>query len=122
MSRWTLIAFGLAIVFFALSISTAVYELTSPYIWTWHIAVRKAYSIVAFSVLGYAARRALDERKVARPAVATIVAVAAYSAAIEVAQFLAGSQEGLKWNAVDVACGAVGGLIGSLAVSVTTRR
>jgi hypothetical protein len=36
---------------------------------------------------------------------------AAYSAAIEVGQYLNTAREGLWWNAFDVACGALGGAI-----------
>jgi hypothetical protein len=114
--RWTLIACGLAIVFFALAVSNEVYELTSPPSLSWHILLRKLYSIAAFSVLGYAVRRAFDEQGVTRSPLATVLAVAGYSALIEFAQAAEGSQEGLLWNAIDVACGVIGGAIGDLAV------
>jgi hypothetical protein len=112
MKRWTLIACGLAIVFFALALSNAVYEFTSPFALSWHVLLRKFYSIVAFSLVGYAARRAFDEHGISRSPLVAIVALAAYSGLIEIGQALLGSQEGLLWNAVDVVCGALGGLIG----------
>jgi hypothetical protein len=112
MKRWTLIACGLAIVFFALALSNAVYELTSPFELSWHILLRKFYSIVAFSLVGYAARRAFDEHGISRSPLVAVIAVAAYSALIEIGQALLGSHEGLLWNTVDVVCGAIGGLIG----------
>lgn len=111
---------GLAIVFFALALSTTVYEMTSPSALFWHVALRKVYSIAAFSLVGYAARRAFDEHAISRSPLVTILAVAAYSGLIEVAQALEGSQEGLAWNTIDVVCGAIGGLIGNAIVRRTT--
>lgn len=116
MKRWTLIACGLAIVFFALALSNAVYELTSPFALSWHVLLRKVYSIVAFSLVGYTARRAFDEHGISRSPLVAIGAVAAYSGLIEIGQALLGSHEGLLWNAVDVVCGAIGGLIGDVLV------
>jgi hypothetical protein len=119
--RWTILACGLAIVFFALALSTTVYEVTSPSALSWHVVLRKAYSIIAFSLVGYAARRAFDEHAISRSPLVTVLAVAAYSALIEIAQTLEGSQEGLAWNAVDVLCGALGGLIGDAIVRRSAR-
>ena len=122
MKRWTLIATGLAIVFFALALSNAVYEMTSPWFLSWHVLLRKFYSIVAFSLVGYATRRAFDEHAVARSPVATPLAIALYSGLIEAGQALLGSREGFAWNSIDVACGAAGGLIGDAAVRFMQRR
>jgi hypothetical protein len=110
--RWTIAACAIALFFFVLSLNAEVYEFTSPSTWSWHIAVRKIYSIVAFSIVGYAARRAFDEQHIRRLPWVTMLTVALYSSAIEGAQAAMGSHEGLEWNAIDIACGALGGAIG----------
>ncbi|MEO6989981.1 MAG: hypothetical protein ABI346_08195, partial [Candidatus Baltobacteraceae bacterium] len=98
-----------------------VYALTSPWHLTWHVGLRKAYSVGAFALVGYAVRRALDDRDISRNVGWNVAAIAVYSAFIELAQALAGSNEGLGWNAIDVACGALGGLLGELAVRAFDR-
>ncbi len=88
--------------------------------------LRKVYSIVAFTVLGFIVNRALSPTR--RPAVRAALIVAAFSAVIEVAQKLGGAQEGLLSNAIDVACGALGGWLGAVlartvsAAMVAARR
>ena len=91
--------------------SNAVYELTSPSAFSWHVLFRKTYSIGAFALVGFTADNALapSTRVAARGA----FLVGLYSGAIEVAQAALGSHEGLGWNAIDVACGALGGAIGA---------
>lgn len=99
---------------YAIALSDAAYELTSPVELSFHVLLRKTYSIVAFALVGYLLRRALRESGRDAPRatiVACIAGVAAYSAAIEVGQWLAGSHEGLAWNAFDTFCGAVGGTL-----------
>jgi VanZ family protein len=49
------------------------------------------------------------------PAIVVVLIIALYSAGIEYGQWLHGSKEGLVWNAIDTACGALGG---ALAVAV----
>jgi hypothetical protein len=102
-----------ALAFLALAISHSVYDLTSPAWLSWHIVLRKAYSIVAFSIVAFFLRMAIRERGGTAGYAGTALALALYSAAIEVGQFLHGSREGLSWNAVDVVCGGIGGLIAS---------
>jgi hypothetical protein len=111
---WTLVAVAVATFFFVIAISHEIYEATSPSWLSWHVALRKAYSIVAFTIVGYLFRQALAENGKPSPPVTLIAGVALYSAAIEVAQFLHGSKEGLGWNAVDTACGALGGALSTL--------
>lgn len=113
MTRWTWIASLLAVVFFALALSSDVYALTSPWHLSWHVWLRKAYSVIAFGIVGFAARRALDDHRLPRNVGWNVLLLAGYSALIELVQFLGGSKEGLGWNAVDVACGALGGLLGN---------
>ncbi len=93
------------------AVSQAFYELTSPSYLSWHVLLRKAYSVAAFATLGYLLRRSLAENGRTRVVVPCITGVAAFSGLIEVGQFFAGSHEGLAWNAFDVACGALGGFI-----------
>ena len=111
MKWWTLAACLLATALFAVALRADVYEVTSPPAWSSHVFLRKVYSIVAFTLVGYAARRAAREHGVVLTATTTVVGTAAYSGLIEVGQSLNGSQEGLAWSLVDVACGAVGGVI-----------
>ncbi|MBV9648207.1 MAG: hypothetical protein JO043_12130 [Candidatus Eremiobacteraeota bacterium] len=101
----------LASFFFVLALSQQVYDVTSPASWSWHVAVRKLYSIGAFTLVGYALRRALWERGIRYAPWLTALLVGGYSALIEVAQAAMGSREGFAWNAVDIACGAVGGFL-----------
>jgi hypothetical protein len=82
-----------------------------------HILLRKAYSIAAFALVGLTAGLALPRSRQAALRMALLVA--AYSAAIEYAQYLNGSLEGPWWNAIDVACGAIGGWIGA---RITPKR
>jgi hypothetical protein len=72
-----------------------------------HVVLRKAYSIAAFALVGVTAELAFPSRR--RAALRMALLVGAYSAAIEYAQYLGGSEEGPIWNAIDVACGAIGG-------------
>ena len=123
LKRWTVAPAILAIFFFVLAVSHEVYDITSPASLSWHILLRKAYSIAACAGLGYALRRALAENAVRTNVPATcVLGVAAYSAAIEVAQHLHGATEGLGWNAFDTACGAVGGAVASIDVIFRRRR
>lgn len=109
--RWTIAAVVVATVLFVLANRDDVYLLTSPPGLSWHILLRKAYSVVAFALVGHLCRRALIEN--GRPHVITpcIAGIAAYSGLIEIGQYLGGSQEGLGWNAFDVVCGALGGAV-----------
>jgi hypothetical protein len=118
MSRpWTISAAVVAAALYAIALSGAVYELTSPVELSWHVLLRKSYSIGAFTLVGYLLRRALREQhrdNAGFTILTCIVGVAVYSAAIEVGQYFCGSTEGLAWNVVDTFCGAAGG---TLAVS-----
>jgi hypothetical protein len=102
-----------AVVFFALALRGDVYNATSPPDFRGHVALRKFYSIVAFAVVG--AAYAYARRGVSR--VDGALAIAIYSGAIEIGQWFT-SEELLRWNLFDVACGAVGGALG---VEILTR-
>jgi VanZ family protein len=99
-----------AAVLFWAATSDLVYEATSPTELSFHIALRKAYSIAAFALVGFTADKALGSSTKAVLRAAVLVGL--YSAAIEVTQDSLGSKEGLAWNVVDTLCGAVGGALG----------
>lgn len=71
------------------------------------VVLRKLYSIVAFTLIGFVVHAALGPAR--RPALRAALIVAAFSALIEVAQKLHHAREGLASNAFDIACGAFGG-------------
>lgn len=108
-----------AAVLFWAATSDVVYDATSPPDLSWHVALRKAYSVGAFALVGFLTTNALP--RTARPALRAAVLVAIYSAAIEVVQAFDGSHEGLTWNAVDIACGALGGALGASVARVAQR-
>lgn len=121
MKPWTISASVVAVIFFAAAISNEFYQLTSPLALSWHVLLRKMYSVIAFALVGYLMRRALAEHGRASVVVPCIVGIAAYSGAIEVVQAWLGSHEGFAWNAVDVACGAIGGALGSAGAARSPR-
>ena len=114
MKPWTIAASIVASALFVAALSDQFYELTSPSSLSWHVVLRKGYSIVAFTLVGYLGRRALIENGRHAVVLPCIAGVALYSALIEVGQALLGSREGLGWNAIDVACGAAGGFLSVL--------
>jgi hypothetical protein len=76
------------------------------------VLLRKLYSIAAFALLGLVVHVALPRSR--RPELRAALIVATFSAAIEVVQKLRGAPEGLLSNAIDIACGALGGWLGVL--------
>src|ERR1700686_3282715 len=111
MKHWTLLTIIAATILFVVALSTTIYDATSPTWLSWHVLLRKSYSVIAFALVGYLLRRALKEYD--RPdAIGTcVLGITAYSAAIEIGQAVVGSHEGLLLNAVDVACGTLGGAL-----------
>lgn len=81
---------------------------------------RKLYSIVAFTVLGFIVHKALPPTP--RPALRAALIVAIFSGFIEIAQKLDGATEGLLSNAIDIACGGLGGRLGVAVDRVLRRR
>jgi hypothetical protein len=134
---WIVAALVVATVFFIVALSADVYEDTSPahlasrlfgggtarfgrpFGISLHIVVRKFYSVVAFAIVGWTAQRALPPS--ARPALRMTLLVGLYSAAIEYGQWREGSTEGLRWNAFDVACGALGGYLAIVVDRIIAR-
>jgi hypothetical protein len=117
---WKAAALLIAAALFWAATSDEVYDATSPPTLSWHVLLRKAYSIAAFALVGFSADKALGPS--ARPLLRAALLVAAYSAAIEVAQAWHASQEGVWWNAVDVLCGAAGGALGVIAARIIRSR
>lgn len=81
--------------------------------------LRKTYSVVAFAIVGFFVAPLVRRRN---RILGDALVVAGFSAVIEVAQALTGSQEGYAWNAFDVGCGAVGGALGAYAWNAIMRR
>jgi hypothetical protein len=122
MKRWTLVAAIVAVGFYVVALSGAVYELTSPSGFSFHIALRKTYSVVAFAIVGFLYVKVVREWQGRVPSLLhTALAIAVYSGLIEVGQFLAHSHEGFASNVFDVACGAVGGALGRIAAGFTEK-
>ncbi|MDB5070292.1 MAG: hypothetical protein JWM87_1403 [Candidatus Eremiobacteraeota bacterium] len=84
------------------------------------VLLRKLYSIVAFALIGFVIDKALPGTR--RPALRAALIVAAFSAAIEIAQKLHGAREGPLSNAIDIACGALGGWLAVTAAHALARR
>ncbi len=106
--RW--LVFGvLAVGFFAIALNGDVYNLTSPPALSWHILLRKSYSIVAFALVGGAFVWASGGSLLT----STLV-VALYSAGIELGQHFTYGKEPFSWNVIDVMCGALGGALGAI--------
>ncbi len=115
-ARWIVFA-ALALMFYVVALSNEVYNLTSPVAWNWHVLLRKAYSVVAFIIIGIAYLRAAS----ASLTQAALV-VAAYSGLIEIGQHIENDgREPLYWNAVDIVCGGVGGALASLIRRIRAR-
>lgn len=94
------------------AVDNGVYEATSPTSLSYHVLLRKLYSVVAFAVVGFPIARARQLTGSSATASSIGWVVAGYSAVIEVLQFfLDPPPEGLLSNAIDVACGFFGGAI-----------
>lgn len=117
---WIAVAVVTAAALFWAATSNEVYDLTSPPALSWHVLLRKVYSVVAFALVGVTVDQAFGPSR--QPVARATLLVAGYSAAIEVVQWIDGSHEGLGWNAFDVLCGAAGGALGTLALRARTKR
>ncbi|HTJ26845.1 MAG TPA: VanZ family protein [Candidatus Limnocylindria bacterium] len=135
---WAIVALAAALVFFWAATTQSVYDHTSPggvaqrilgedaprvphnHWLSLHIILRKAYSIVAFALVGIVVDRMLPA--VRRRALRAAAIVALFSAVIEVAQTVIDhSPEGFASNVFDIACGAVGGWLGVVAARTASR-
>lgn len=84
------------------------------------VLLRKFYSILAFGLIGFVVDQALPQ--IRRRALRAAMIVAAFSAVIEVAQKLQGAPEGIVSEAIDVACGFVGGWLAVAITQALSRR
>jgi hypothetical protein len=118
-------------VFFWAALSKHVYNRTLPYRvlagifgdeneHSWETALRKLYSIGAFSIAGFVVDAALgpSRHRMLRAA----LVIAAFSACIEIGQALHHSHEPLAEHLFDVGCGAAGGCIGAWLGQIARRR
>jgi hypothetical protein len=117
---WNMVTTVVALALLAIAVSHSVYDITSPVWLSWHVVLRKFYSIVAFTIVGFCLRRALVENGRERLVASCILGVGAYSALIEVLQFFYGSHEGLGWNTFDTLCGALGGALATIDLWLVT--
>ncbi|MDQ6932867.1 MAG: VanZ family protein [Candidatus Eremiobacteraeota bacterium] len=102
-----------AVGFFAVSISPGIDEVTAPGTFARHMLLRKTYSVLAFSVLGYLLAWS-HKRTSTVSLVLSAVAIGAFSLLIEYFQYITGAHEGRIWNAADVLMGLFGGMLGAL--------
>lgn len=111
-AAWWAAAVAASLVLLVAAVDNGVYEATSPTAWSFHVILRKVYSIVAFAIVGFFVARArrLTSRSASAPSIGWTIA--GYSAVIEVLQyFLDPPPEGLLSNVIDIACGFLGGAI-----------
>jgi len=111
-AAWWGLAAVFAVVLLVAAVDNGVYEATSPTSLSYHVLLRKLYSVVAFAVVGFPITRArqLTTRSASVSSIGWIIA--GYSAVIEVLQFFFDPPpEGFLSNVVDIACGFFGGAI-----------
>lgn len=109
-----------ALALFGASLSPDIERATSPHILGLNVVLRKAYSVVAFAIVGFLLARVRNTNRQDVLAVALLIAL--YSLAIELTQYALGSAEGFYWNLIDVFCGFVGGYTGGAICVLTNRR
>lgn len=116
---WWTLTIVLAAIFFALAQSDTVYEVTSPP-GPLQIILRKSYSIAAFAIVGFLLSRSFRASGRSKRALYIGAGISIFSLLIEITQSFGLVYEGLAWNAVDVACGFLGGYLGAFAEPVLT--
>jgi len=113
-----------AVVLYAIALSGAAYEATTPLTLPHHELLRKVYALLAFALLAFALERSKLRR--VRGIVGAGMIVAVYSYAIELGQIvIAHSSETFAEHSFDVASGLVGGALGAfvaLLISAPTAR
>ena len=113
-----LVAIAVFVLVFFVALSSDVQSLTSSPGLAHPVIVRKLLSILTFAIGGLAISPILNRRYAI---VNATLAVAVLSAGIELAQHFTGSDETIRWNLIDIACGAVGGGLGSLAYALIMK-
>jgi hypothetical protein len=107
----TLCALSAALLY-AVSVSGAAYEATTPVEMPHHVLLRKIYALGAFALLGFLLARSQVPR--ARSVTAGAVAIGLYSYAIELGQIVIDhSHETFAEHGFDVASGVAGGALGA---------
>jgi hypothetical protein len=119
---WLALCAALSIGLFAIAVSNAAYEATSPAWLSFHVLLRKAYSVVAFALVGLTLARTTQLAGRAWGPFRVALSVGLYSALIEVGQrFIAGARESIAQQSLDVAAGIVGGALGALVSGALVR-
>lgn len=124
-STWIVIAILVGLIMGWAALSHHIYHLTTPNglaarvfgkdvasvhhpAWlSLHVALRKLYSIVAFTLVGFVVDKALPP--VRRRALRSALLVGAFSLLVEIAQRLHHSHESTASQIFDVGCGLLGG-------------
>lgn len=118
---WRTAAILAAVLLYAVAISNTAYELTSPLSLPHHVAFRKIYAVLAFSVVGFLAERA--EIPNLRGPVAIALMIGFYSYWIELGQIVIDHViETIFQHGFDVLTGVVGGALGSTAAIIVALR
>jgi hypothetical protein len=122
-AAWWAAAVFACVVLLVAAVDNGVYEATSPTAWSFHVVLRKIYSVVAFAVVGFFVARARQLTGRSASAASIGWTIAGYSAVIEVLQyFLDPPPEGLLSNVIDIACGFLGGAIAAWLASRFFKR
>jgi hypothetical protein len=122
-SVWWIAAALAGAVLCVVATSNEVYTATSPTSLNYYQLLRKAYSVVAFAVVGYFVARARGAAGQPASPFAIGMMVGAYSGLIEILQYyLDPPPEGIPSNVLDVACGFVGGYLAALAARWKRRK
>ena len=120
---WLAACVAVAAALLWVAISNDAYEITSPFWLTWHVLLRKSYSIVAFGLVGFLLAGTLRALRSRWGSLNVGLAVGANIALIELCQrMFAGARESLAQQALDVAIGFVGGALGALLLRRTAAR
>jgi hypothetical protein len=124
-TAWRAIALGLAVLFYVLALRADFDAATAPRSLThtlfgnlvpqfahplWlsaHFWLRKVYSVIAFTIVGFAAHKGLGPSR--WPVRRAALLVGAYSLCIEIGQRTYDGYEPELESAFDVGCGALGG-------------
>lgn len=99
-----------------------MYEATSPSWMSFHVLLRKAYSVVAFALVGFTLARATHLAGRSWGPARVGLSVGLYSTLIEVCQaMVAGARESFTQQSLDVAAGLIGGALGALVAGLFAR-
>lgn len=118
---WRTAAAIAALAFYMVAVSNTAYELTSPLSLPHHVAFRKVYAVLAFTVVGFL----FDRSEIPKLSgfFGTALLVGLYSYAIEIGQIVIDqSTETVYQHGFDVASGVLGGALGSSLARVLILR